>query len=36
MKQIELVSPAILILLGDTALKYMAGNDMKITSERCK
>ncbi|MBN2522846.1 MAG: uracil-DNA glycosylase [Bacteroidales bacterium] len=34
LKQIELVNPRILILLGATALKYMAGNDHKITRER--
>lgn len=34
LKQIELVDPKILIFLGATALKYMAGSDMKITRER--
>jgi uracil-DNA glycosylase family 4 len=34
LKQIELVNPKILILLGATALKYMAGADHKITRER--
>ena len=33
-KQIELINPKILILLGATALKYMAGPDHKITLER--
>jgi uracil-DNA glycosylase family 4 len=34
LKQIELVNPKILIFLGATALKYMAGNERKITRER--
>jgi DNA polymerase len=34
LKQIELVNPRILILLGATALKYMAGAEHKITRER--
>jgi len=34
LKQIELVDPKILILLGATALKYMAGPEHKITRER--
>jgi uracil-DNA glycosylase family 4 len=34
LKQIELVNPKILILLGATALKYMAGSDHRITRER--
>jgi len=34
LKQIELINPKILILLGATALKYMAGPDHRITSER--
>jgi len=34
LKQIELINPGILILLGATALKYMAGNELKITRER--
>lgn len=33
-KQIELVDPKILILLGSTALKYMAGTDYTITRDR--
>jgi uracil-DNA glycosylase family 4 len=33
-KQIELVNPKIIILLGATALKYMAGPEYKITRER--
>lgn len=33
-KQIELINPKILILLGATALKYMAGPEHKITRER--
>jgi len=36
LKQIELINPKILILLGATALKYMAGPDHKITRERGK
>jgi uracil-DNA glycosylase family 4 len=31
LKQIELIDPKIIILLGATALKYMAGTDYKIT-----
>jgi len=34
LKQIELINPKILILLGATALKYMAGPEHKITHER--
>jgi uracil-DNA glycosylase len=34
LKQIELINPKILILLGSTALKYMAGPDHRITLER--
>ena len=34
LQQIELVNPKIMILLGATALKYMAGNERKITRER--
>lgn len=34
LKQIELINPGILILLGATALKYMAGNELKISRER--
>lgn len=34
LKQIELVNPKILVLLGATALKYMAGPDRRITRER--
>lgn len=34
LKQIELVNPKILIFLGATALKYMAGDGHKITRER--
>ena len=33
-KQIELVNPKILILLGSTALKYMAGSDYTISRDR--
>jgi uracil-DNA glycosylase family 4 len=33
-KQIELADPKILILLGSTALKYMAGTDYTITRDR--
>ncbi|MGE0077122.1 MAG: uracil-DNA glycosylase family protein [Bacteroidales bacterium] len=33
LKQIELVNPKILILLGATALKYMAGQNHRITKE---
>ncbi len=33
-KQIELINPTILILLGATALKYMAGPEHRITRER--
>ncbi|MBN2215031.1 MAG: uracil-DNA glycosylase [Bacteroidales bacterium] len=34
LKQIELINPKILILLGATALKYMAGPEYRITRER--
>jgi DNA polymerase len=34
LKQIELINPKILILLGATALKYIAGSEYKITRER--
>lgn len=34
LKQIELIDPKILILLGATALKYMAGSAHRITRER--
>jgi len=34
--QIELVNPGIMILLGSTALKYMAGSDYRITRDRGK
>jgi DNA polymerase len=34
LKQIELIGPKILILLGATALKYMAGQEHRITRER--
>lgn len=34
LKQIELINPKILILLGATALKCMMGQDRKITHER--
>src|SRR4030042_362123 len=34
LKQIELINPKILLLLGATALKYMAGPDHRITRER--
>jgi uracil-DNA glycosylase family 4 len=34
LKQIELINPKIMILLGATALKYMAGPDYRITRER--
>ncbi len=34
--QIELINPGIMILLGATALKYMAGADYKITRDRGK
>ena len=34
LKQIELIDPKILILLGATALKYMAGPEHRITRER--
>jgi len=33
LKQIELIDPKILILLGATALKYMMGQDHRITRE---
>lgn len=36
LKQIELINPKILVLLGATALKYMAGPDHRITRERGK
>ncbi|MBN2610652.1 MAG: uracil-DNA glycosylase [Bacteroidales bacterium] len=35
-RQIELIDPKIMILLGATALKYMAGNDYRITRVRGK
>jgi DNA polymerase len=34
--QIELINPGLMILLGSTALKYMAGPDYKITRDRGK
>jgi len=34
LKQIELINPKIIILLGSTALKYMAGPEHRITRER--
>lgn len=34
LKQIELINPQIIILLGATALKYMAGPEHRITRER--
>ncbi|MBN1926611.1 MAG: uracil-DNA glycosylase [Prolixibacteraceae bacterium] len=34
LQQIELIDPKILILLGSTALKYMAGQEHRITRER--
>ncbi|MBN1415632.1 MAG: uracil-DNA glycosylase [Bacteroidales bacterium] len=34
LKQIELADPKIIILLGATALRYMAGSSYKITVER--
>ncbi len=34
LKQIDMINPKILILLGATALKYMAGSDRKITHDR--
>ncbi|MGB4024353.1 MAG: uracil-DNA glycosylase [Acutalibacteraceae bacterium] len=36
MKQIELINPKILVLLGATALKYIAGSDYRITRDRGK
>ncbi|MBN1107487.1 MAG: uracil-DNA glycosylase [Bacteroidales bacterium] len=36
LKQIDLINPRILILLGATALKYMAGNDYKIRADHGK
>ncbi|NLV18513.1 MAG: uracil-DNA glycosylase [Bacteroidetes bacterium] len=36
LKQIDLIDPKILILLGATALKYMAGSDYKITRDHGK
>lgn len=33
-QQIEIIDPKILILLGSTALKYMAGPERRITRER--
>jgi len=33
-RQIEIIDPKILVLLGATALKYMAGPDHRITRER--
>jgi len=35
-KQIELIDPVILVTLGATALKSLAGNSLKITKERGK
>lgn len=34
LQQIELIDPKIVVLLGATALKYMAGPDHRITRER--
>lgn len=34
LKQIELINPKILIFLGATALKYMTGQELKITQTR--
>lgn len=34
LKQIELINPKIIILLGATALKHMAGQEHRITRER--
>jgi DNA polymerase len=34
LKQIELINPIMLILLGATALKYMVGSEHRITRER--
>lgn len=34
LKQIEIINPKIMILLGATALKYMAGPEHRITRER--
>ena len=36
LKQIEIIDPKILILLGATSLKYMAGNTYRITRDRGK
>ncbi len=36
LKQIEIIDPKILILLGATSLKYMAGPGHRITAERGK
>lgn len=36
LKQIELINPKILVLLGATALKYIAGSDYRITRDRGK
>ncbi len=36
LKQIEIINPVIIILLGSTALRYMAGNEYRITRDRGK
>jgi uracil-DNA glycosylase family 4 len=36
LKQIELIDPKILVLLGATALRYMAGPDYRISRDRGK
>ena len=36
LEQIELINPKILVLLGATSLKYMAGSEYRITRDRGK
>jgi len=36
LRQIEIINPKIMILLGATALKYMAGSDYRITKDHGK
>ena len=36
LKQVEIINPKIMVLLGATALKYMAGTEWKITRDHGK
>jgi uracil-DNA glycosylase len=36
LRQIEIINPKIIVLLGSTALKYMAGTEWKITRDHGK